>query len=291
MNAWLQTDDDHRVDFAGGCTIGRLPENTLVLDDPGVSRRHALIHAHGPSGYWLVDFGSRNGVTLNGRRIKEPTRVTNADKIEIAGHRLVFHERKQKGEAGRGMNSAAWKTTQSLEEMFVPVGHGMIILTPDGKVQSISGHAEKWLQVYFAKPARAHALLPAELESWLAQQRKPMKGKARPLAPLRDNFSVEKDCKRLYIRVAEESPDQLLLLLTEQETVFSPRLLARLGLTVRESEVLHWLAEGKSNPEIAVILDASPRTVGKHVEHIYAKLGVESRTAAMLHVMEVLGKI
>jgi DNA-binding CsgD family transcriptional regulator len=62
-------------------------------------------------------------------------------------------------------------------------------------------------------------------------------------------------------------------------------------LTEREGQVLHWLAEGKSNPEIAVILGASPRTVGKHVEHVFSKLGVESRTAALLCIMEILGKI
>ena len=51
-------------------------------------------------------------------------------------------------------------------------------------------------------------------------------------------------------------------------------------LTGRESEVLHWLSTGKRNDEIAIILGISPRTVHKHVEHILAKLGVETRTAA-----------
>ena len=51
-------------------------------------------------------------------------------------------------------------------------------------------------------------------------------------------------------------------------------------LTLREREVLHWLARGKSNGEIAAILGISSATVGKHLEHIYPKLGVENRTAA-----------
>lgn len=285
MDAWLQTADGGRVRFAGSCTIGRLPENTLVLNDPGVSRRHALIHAHGGSGFWLVDFGSRNGVALNGRAIQEPTRIQNGDKIEIAGHRLVFHERKGKVEARPGRDTGAWKTTKSLTDTFVPVGHGMILLTPQGKVQSISGHAQKWLEFYFARRAPGRGELPPELESWLRAQRDGQR--SGHLCEL----SVEKERKRLSVSVAEESPRQVLLLLTEQETIFSAALLQRLGLTEREGEVLHWLAEGKSNPEIGVILGVSPRTVGKHVEHIYAKLGVESRTAALLQVMEVLGKI
>lgn len=54
------------------------------------------------------------------------------------------------------------------------------------------------------------------------------------------------------------------------------------GLTPRELEVAHWLARGKSNPEIATILASNQRTVEKHVERILAKLGVENRTAASL---------
>ncbi len=53
-----------------------------------------------------------------------------------------------------------------------------------------------------------------------------------------------------------------------------------LGLTAREGEVLSWLAKGKTNRDIAQILGLSPRTVDKHLEQIYAKLGVENRTAA-----------
>jgi len=52
------------------------------------------------------------------------------------------------------------------------------------------------------------------------------------------------------------------------------------GLTRRESEVLLWLAKGKTNGEIATILGMSRRTAEKHLEHIFAKLGVETRGAA-----------
>ena len=51
-------------------------------------------------------------------------------------------------------------------------------------------------------------------------------------------------------------------------------------LTRREAEVLSWLAKGKTNRDIAEILGMSPRTVNKHLEHVYAKLGVETRTSA-----------
>lgn len=54
----------------------------------------------------------------------------------------------------------------------------------------------------------------------------------------------------------------------------------RFGLTARECEVLDWVAKGKTNRDIAEILGMSPRTVNKHLEHVFEKLGVETRTAA-----------
>ena len=53
------------------------------------------------------------------------------------------------------------------------------------------------------------------------------------------------------------------------------------ALTAREREIIRWVALGKTNAQIGAILDASPRTIGKHLENIYAKLGVETRTAAV----------
>jgi DNA-binding CsgD family transcriptional regulator len=53
-------------------------------------------------------------------------------------------------------------------------------------------------------------------------------------------------------------------------------------LTAREREVLDWLAAGKTNRDIAAILGRSTRTVEKHLERIYQKLGVETRTAAVM---------
>ena len=60
-----------------------------------------------------------------------------------------------------------------------------------------------------------------------------------------------------------------------------------LPVTPREREVLTWLAAGKTDREIAGILNANPRTVQKHLQHIYEKLGVETRTAAVMRAMEL----
>ena len=62
----------------------------------------------------------------------------------------------------------------------------------------------------------------------------------------------------------------------------SVKALASLNLTPRETEVLFWISQGKSNHDIGIILGAKTGTICKHVEHIFAKLNVENRTAAAL---------
>jgi CheY-like chemotaxis protein/DNA-binding CsgD family transcriptional regulator len=90
-------------------------------------------------------------------------------------------------------------------------------------------------------------------------------------------------------RFAERGRDDLaMLVLEEKEHVAGPAALLRLGLTTREAEVLFWIAQGKSNPDIATILGAGVRTVHKHVEHVFQKLGVETRAAAAIAAHEAL---
>ena len=76
-------------------------------------------------------------------------------------------------------------------------------------------------------------------------------------------------------------PNEFLLRLAKDSGADTPaEFSSELGLTTREGEVLSWLSKGKTNRDIAQILGLSPRTVDKHLEQIYAKLGVENRTAA-----------
>jgi DNA-binding NarL/FixJ family response regulator len=63
-----------------------------------------------------------------------------------------------------------------------------------------------------------------------------------------------------------------------------------LGLTVREAEVLLWVAQGKSNADVSTILGCSEKTVKQHLGNIFEKLGVENRTSASLVAVETLAK-
>ena len=79
----------------------------------------------------------------------------------------------------------------------------------------------------------------------------------------------------------------------QTKRAFSPdfssvRPLLKLGLTRRSAETLLWLAQGKTNPDIATILGITESTVKKHVQEIFEKLGVETRGAATVRALEVL---
>lgn len=75
--------------------------------------------------------------------------------------------------------------------------------------------------------------------------------------------------------------DELLLRLVKEDGISATdRLRTAFGLTEREAEVLLWVSNGKANQEVALILSISPRTVNKHLEQIFRKLGVENRTSA-----------
>ena len=88
------------------------------------------------------------------------------------------------------------------------------------------------------------------------------------------------------IRLISDS-DQKLLLLEEHPTTMQLQSLVPFGLSPREAQVLDWVAQGKTNKDIGVILELSPRTVQKHLEHIYRKIYVESRTAAAAKAYEI----
>ncbi len=75
--------------------------------------------------------------------------------------------------------------------------------------------------------------------------------------------------------------DEWLVVLSERDDRAAIEQLGlALRLTAREAEVLHWVVQGKTNRDIGEILGTSPKTVTKHLEHVFAKLGVETRTAA-----------
>jgi DNA-binding CsgD family transcriptional regulator len=130
---------------------------------------------------------------------------------------------------------------------------GVILLDLGGEVEFVSPPGERLLREFF--PARSGGRLPAALVEWLES------GDTKPLIRRRGE-------RQLTVQQAEGA-----LLLEERHE--------RIELTAREREVLAWVGRGKTNAEIARLLWLAPSTVGKHLENVYAKLGVSTRTAAV----------
>jgi adenylate cyclase len=91
-DAWLEAADGTRHLIKGSCSLGRAGANTIVLESPKVSRRHALIHLQNIGELWLIDFGSRNGTFLNKRRIHRPVRLSDGDQITIGDQVFKFRQ-------------------------------------------------------------------------------------------------------------------------------------------------------------------------------------------------------
>lgn len=91
--------------------------------------------------------------------------------------------------------------------------------------------------------------------------------------------------------IAQLRGDEVLIRLNElnpEEDV--QRLQQGLNITQREAEVLLWVSYGKSNSDISDVLTISPRTVQKHLEHIYEKIGVETRSSAAAVAIKIIGR-
>lgn len=157
---------------------------------------------------------------------------------------------------------------------------GILASTSDGQILFSTGLAENLLQVYFGSHPRL--VLPQAL-------------RVRIQAVLADSppeaFRFEHPslpARHLAVRLFTSSPSSTRLLHLEESGARGPGALIPLGLSSREAEVLYWIAEGKTHPEIATILGAAVRTIHKHAENIYRKLNLENRSAAMRLGLETL---
>lgn len=89
--------------------------------------------------------------------------------------------------------------------------------------------------------------------------------------------------------MGQPEPEEFLIRLTvSKEGNEIASLQKRLNLTAREAEVLFWISKGKTNRDIAEILSISHRTVNKHLEQAYVKIGVENRASATARVLQAL---
>jgi DNA-binding CsgD family transcriptional regulator len=163
---------------------------------------------------------------------------------------------------------------------------GLILLTPHGKIRLATGCAVQQVRAFLGDNSLIGDSLPESLWMWVKQQ-EPGLNESSDDPLLRSRLILEREGKRLVIRLVSDS-HRILLLREEHLThIKTPQPPDPCNLSSREAQVLQWVSQGKTNKEIGVILELSARTVQKHLEHIYQKLGVESRTGAAAKAYEI----
>ena len=150
----------------------------------------------------------------------------------------------------------------------------LLVVSPKGRIQFATGQANLWIKELFTKGRRLDHL-PKELIRWLDDEISRRRA---------SRFVVGRAGRRLFVQLVFRETDSVCLLL-ERSPGVSPTLGALRSLTRRQVEVLTWVARGKTNEEIARILNLKPKTIGKYLERIYPKLGVENRTAAASFIL------
>lgn len=167
-------------------------------------------------------------------------------------------------------------------------GQAVAIVTPRGGLEWATSSAHHILSRYWPDHHPLETRLPRQIRQWMNKARKKACARndvGQGPAPL----AIDTGQSRLAIRSIGYGTCTALLF-EESESLFNLTVdrLVPLGLTPREAEILRWLMQGKSIPEIAAILSISPRTVSKLLTRVYRQLGVENRHAAVATALEAL---
>jgi DNA-binding CsgD family transcriptional regulator/CheY-like chemotaxis protein len=148
----------------------------------------------------------------------------------------------------------------------------------DGKLMWQTPLARELLLAYYGTSSPE---TPPPVVDWL---RRHLADAERQIEPPR--LTAQLGARRLTFRLHQqigsegEEGDWLIVMRETSDTAVIEAMSLSFKLTAREAEVLYWVVKGKINRDIADIVGASPATVKKHLERIFGKLGVETRTAA-----------
>ncbi|MDR3460785.1 MAG: DNA-binding response regulator [Beijerinckiaceae bacterium] len=170
------------------------------------------------------------------------------------------------------------RLTRSAHAALDVTGRFLLACDHEGRVLWSTPQAA---EILGQKHASGQPVLPEAVRAWVVRcPNMPAEpGLATPLAIISHTGTAGQHLEISY--VGRTGPDELLLRVVAADRSSEELLLKqRLGLTTREAEVLLWVGRGKTNRDIAEILSLSPRTVNKHLEVIYAKIGVENRSSA-----------
>lgn len=167
----------------------------------------------------------------------------------------------------------ARRAVAELEAAAERGGRSVLLLGPDRRVQAAGAGAIERLRDWFGGDGERPGALPDAVLAWV---------RTNPRAPL----VADREAQRLTLTFlpATAAGESDALLLEEERFGLRDEALESRGLTRRESQVLGLVDCGLTNDQIAAELSVSRRTVEKHLERVYAKLGVQGRTAALAEV-------
>jgi DNA-binding NarL/FixJ family response regulator len=163
------------------------------------------------------------------------------------------------------------------KQLEASLEQALLVSNRDGEILFATRHAQLLLSTFF--PSAPIHRLPPDVQVWLTTQNNQIRLKVTDKKHGEieiHQFAITHSGNLSMIRIEHLNGDR------------GPKSLLALGLTAREAEVLYWISEGKTNPEIAIILESSVNTVKKHANNLFIKLGVETRTAAARAALLVL---
>ena len=181
-----------------------------------------------------------------------------------------------------GVHLANARLTQSAQAALDTTGRYLLAMDRAGGLVWCTPQAAAWLDA--GDPGPGARPLPEDVVAWaLGCAAQPGRCKSMAFTAAGTGKTVEASY------VGQISADELLLRLVCLDRASDEQTLRdRLRLTLREAEVLLWVSRGKTNRDVGDILGLSPRTVNKHLEQVFAKMGVETRAAAAIQVVGIL---
>jgi DNA-binding CsgD family transcriptional regulator len=161
---------------------------------------------------------------------------------------------------------------------------GVVAVSEKAKPIFISELARRLFKKYFSAERHETDTLPETLRNWIKQIDLTIKKNEFDIPPM--PLRITNQSGELSVRFAYNTTTRERTLILEEKKFISPKMIKHFHLTRREAEILFWIMQGKTDDVIATLCGISLRTVQKHVEHIYTKMGVENRTSAMLKILD-----
>ena len=212
----------------------------------------------------LVAALEAGGVDYVTKPIK-PKEVLPRMNVHLQGARRARQEAQQAGQARNALDAFGYAS--------------ITVRLPEGRIIWQTALAREMLQRYCDTVAPA---TPPAVLDWLHRHLPDVQRAQTEPPPL----SIVQGARTLTLRLHQQTghddagDDWLIIMREVSDTSVIEAMSLSLKLTAREAEVLYWVVKGKTNRDIGEILGSSPATVKKHLERVYVKLGVETRTAA-----------